>query len=148
VRLAWLVALPLLAAGCSSPVARQVGVTGPSRAEQLSGGARRLPPGRSVYWLGPASPVYWSFGLPLPSTPWICQEPTVPGKGRVAFCVVTYLRPSPQGAFRPGEYQLVVRLARPGAAAVLVYARVPSVDPALRAYARAHVRRYVPTSAG
>ncbi len=147
-RLAWLSVLPLLAAGCSSPVARQVGVTGPSRAEQLRGGARQLRRlAAPCTGSGPESPVYWSFGLPLPPTPWICQEPTVPGQGRVAFCVVTYLRPSPHGAFRPGEYQLVARLARPGAAAVLVYARVPSVDPAVRAYARTHVQRYVPTSA-
>jgi hypothetical protein len=144
VRLAWLAALPVLVAGCSSPLAQQAGVTAPSRAEQLADGARQLPAGRSLYWLGPATPVYWSFGLPLPSTPWICQEPSVPGQGRVGFCVVTYLQPSPRRPFRPGEYQLVARLARPGAAAVLVYARVPSPDPALARYARAHVRRYAP----
>ena len=142
-----LLCLGAVTGGCASPAARQLGVSTTSRAAQLSEAARDLPAGRAVYWLGPETSVFWAFGRPVPSTPWICQEPSVPGHGRVAFCVVTYPQPNPRGPFRPGEYQLVVRLARPGAAAVVVYARVPSVDPDLRAYARTHVRRYAPTSA-
>jgi hypothetical protein len=142
-----LLGLGTLTSGCASPVARQLGVSTVSRSVQLAQAARDLPAARAVYWLGPGTSVYWAFGRPVPPTPWICQEPTVPGHGRVAFCVVTYLQPNPRAAFRPGEYQLVTRLARPGAAAVLVYARVPTVDPAMRAYARTHVRRYA-SSAG
>jgi hypothetical protein len=141
-----LLALGALTSGCASPVARQLGVSTVSRSVQLKEAARELPAARAVYWLGRGTSVYWAFGRPIPPTPWICQEPTVPGQGRVAFCVVTYLQRNPRGAFRPGEYQLVTRLTRPGAAAVLVYARVPRVDPAVRAYARTHVRRYTPSA--
>ena len=128
-----LLCLGTVTCGCASPAARQLGVSTASRAVQLSEAARDLPAGQAAYWLGPGPSVFWAFGRPVPSTPWICQEPSVPGQGRVAFCVVTYLQAHPQRPFRPGEYQLVTRLARPGAAAVLVYARVPSVDPALQA---------------
>jgi hypothetical protein len=144
--IAALLGLATLTSGCASPVARQLGVSTASRSAQLKDAARDLPAGRTVYWLGPETSIYWAFGRPVPPTPWICQEPTVPGQGRVAFCVVTYLQPNPRGTFRPGEYQLVTRLARSGAAAVLVYARVPTVEPALRAYARTHVRRYAPSA--
>jgi hypothetical protein len=140
-----LLVLPLLLGGCSSPVARQLGQTGPSRSEQLERAVQRLPARTAVYWLGPSSSVFWAFGTPLPETPWICQEPSVPGSGRVAFCVVTYLEPHPAHAFHPGEYQQVARLHR-GGQEVRIYARVTSARPALEAYARAHLRRYRPST--
>src|SRR4051812_49981547 len=128
-RLVWLLVFPLLLGGCSSPVARQIGVTGPSRTEQLNQGVRQLPAGAAVYWLGPAASVFWTFGSPLPDTPWICQEPSVPGRGRVAFCVVTHLQGRPAPAFHPGEYQEGTRLRR-GRRGGTLHARRPAGEAA------------------